>query len=81
MIRRLPILSGMTRTTRAVAVLGVPNYPTTPLRVTWPSLGGNAGRLRPDCPHCPARLDSFARLDTHLKFECEGLGRKDDQCS
>jgi hypothetical protein len=33
----------------------------------------------PTCPHCLKRCGSWAELDIHLRFECEVLGRKEQE--
>ena len=41
--------------------------------------GGSATPPDPTCLHCLTRCGSMQELDIHLRFECEALGRKEQE--
>lgn len=50
-----------------------PNGPSRPAR------GNPADSLGIPCLHCPAHVQSFSEMDLHLKFDCPGLRRREQE--
>lgn len=53
-----------------------PIRPTRPSRPVDVRLGHSQG-IR--CLHCPATLDTFVQLDMHMRFDCPGLKRREQE--